>query len=270
MKKSHSNNSPFEKKNILGTWFDNVNYHDVLEYSLKIIKNGAKKHYFVTPNPEIIMLARGNARYEKAINDADLALADGAGVLWAGKMLGKSLKARIPGADLLENLCRDVAKRPITVGFLGGGPGVAELTADCLLKKYPELKIGMVLKELTLGNSKTRRTHFEDSEKIRQAHLKDDANQGLKKVDILFVAFGSPKQELWISENLKNLPAKITIGVGGAFDFISGKVPRAPRLVRKLGFEWLFRLIIQPWRIKRQLSLVRFTILTLRVAVFGI
>ena len=85
-----------------------------------------------------------------------------------------------------------------------------------------------------------------------------------KKIDILFVAFGSPKQEIWIADNLKALPAKIIVGVGGAFDFISGKVPRAPKVFRSLGLEWLFRLSIQPWRIKRQLSLIKFVVLILK------
>lgn len=91
-------------------------------------------------------------------------------------------------------------------------------------------------------------------------------SEGLKveKVDILFVAFGSPKQELWIAKNLKNIPATVSIGVGGAFDFVSGKVPRSPKILRKLGLEWLFRLIIQPWRIKRQLSLITFVFLVLK------
>jgi N-acetylglucosaminyldiphosphoundecaprenol N-acetyl-beta-D-mannosaminyltransferase len=82
-----------------------------------------------------------------------------------------------------------------------------------------------------------------------------------KKVDILFVAFGSPKQEIWLSENLKKLPVKVAMGVGGSFDFISGRVSRAPRILRALGLEWLFRLVIQPWRIKRQLSLLAFIFL---------
>jgi N-acetylglucosaminyldiphosphoundecaprenol N-acetyl-beta-D-mannosaminyltransferase len=149
------------------------------------------------------------------------------------------LKARIHGVDLMENLCREVSNRPITVGFLGAGPGVAEQAAECLKKRYPRLKVGLVTSEWSEA-------------------LKD------KKIDILFVAFGSPKQEIWIADNLKALPAKIIVGVGGAFDFISGKVPRAPKVFRSLGLEWLFRLSIQPWRIKRQLSLIKFVVLILK------
>lgn len=86
----------------------------------------------------------------------------------------------------------------------------------------------------------------------------------IPKVDILFVAFGSPKQEIWIYENLDKLPVKVAIGVGGAFDFLSGKIKRAPFWIRKAGLEWLFRLINQPWRIKRQLALIKFVILILK------
>ena len=125
------------------------------------------------------------------------------------------------------------------MGFLGAGPSVAVKTAECLEKKYKGLKISMVSQEW--------------SEELKS-----------KKTDILFVAFGSPKQEIWIAENLNQLPAKVVIGVGGAFDFISGKVRRAPVFIRQLGLEWLFRLIIQPWRIKRQLKLLTFIDLVLK------
>ena len=153
--------------------------------------------------------------------------------------MGKSLKERIHGVDLMENLCKEVSKQPITVGFLGAGPNVAVKTAECLREKYSGLRVGLVAKEWS-----------------------DDLKDA--KVDILFVAFGSPKQEIWIAQNLEKLPAKVVIGVGGSFDFISGKVRRAPKFVQNLGLEWLFRLIIQPWRIKRQLRLVKFLYLVLR------
>jgi N-acetylglucosaminyldiphosphoundecaprenol N-acetyl-beta-D-mannosaminyltransferase len=77
-------------------------------------------------------------------------------------------------------------------------------------------------------------------------------------IDILFVALGAPKQEFWINKNLDKIPVKVAIGVGGAFDYISGKTPRAPTFIRSVGLEWLFRLVVQPWRIKRQLALIEF------------
>ncbi|MBI2022959.1 WecB/TagA/CpsF family glycosyltransferase, partial [Candidatus Giovannonibacteria bacterium] len=89
-------------------------------------------------------------------------------------------------------------------------------------------------------------------------------------IDILFVAFGFPKQEEWMHEHLGKIPVRVMVGVGGAFDYISGRVPRAPAWVQKLGFEWLFRLVVQPWRIKRQLALLRFAFLVLREKCYNI
>jgi len=256
MKKSRSNSSEIKKKNILGVEFSDINFPQVLEYTEEKLEKNDKNLYFVTPNPEILVLSVRDDRYKKVLNLADLALADGIGVILASKLLGNTIKTRIPGADLVENLCFYAADRPITVGFLGGGPRVAEKVSECLMKKYPGLKSSLSFQ----GNpdDKTLKT-------IKKIVGEKNNN---KKIDILFVAFGSPKQEIWINDNLKNLPAKITIGVGGAFDFISGEVRRAPSFIRRIGLEWLFRLMIQPWRIKRQLALLTFSYLVFKEWLF--
>jgi N-acetylglucosaminyldiphosphoundecaprenol N-acetyl-beta-D-mannosaminyltransferase len=227
------------KKKLLGVGFSDANKREVLEFIITSLQNQSEKYYIVTPNPELLVIASKDSNYQRVLNNARLALPDGIGVMIAGKLLGISLKEKIHGVDLIESLSKEVSKQPITVGFLGAGPNIAELTAECLKKKYPGLKVNLVLEEWS-----------------------EDLKNG--KVDILFVAFGSPKQEIWISENLDILPAKVVIGVGGSFDFISGKVRRAPLFMRKIGFEWLFRLIIQPWRIKRQLRLIQFIFLVLK------
>ena len=229
----------FEKIFLLGVGFSNTTEEEVLEFIYTGLQKPSKKYYIVTPNPELLMIAHGDKDYKMILNNAKLALADVIGVLWAAKIMGKPLKQRITGVDLTESLCMHVAKRPITVSFLGGGPGLAELTADCLQKKYPGLRVSWFSQE------------YDKS-------LRD------KPTDILFVAFGSPKQEVWISNNINNLNAKVVMGVGGSFDFITGKVSRAPKVLQNLGFEWLYRLIVQPWRIKRQLSLIKFIFLVLR------
>ncbi len=165
--------------------------------------------------------------------------------------------------DLLEDICERVAEKPITVGFLGGGPKIAEITAERLLAKYPNLKINFVGQEWGnegfgfVSNSKFKIQSSKLQFKIKNLVSKTK-DQRQKTIDILFVAFGAPKQEMWMAENLDKLPVKVMMGVGGAFDYLSGKVPRAPILIRRLGFEWLFRLIVQPWRIKRQLALLEF------------
>lgn len=187
---------------LLGVGLSDANTDEVLEFIVTGLQNQTEKYYVVTPNPELLVIAHNDNRYKDVLNKAKLALPDGIGVMLASKVLGSPLKERIQGVDLLEMLCREIAKRPITAGFLGAGPSVAVKTAECLQKKCPGLRIGLVSEEWT-----------KDLES--------------KKVDILFVAFGSPKQEIWISENLERLPAKVVIGVGGAFDFISGSKTRA-------------------------------------------
>ncbi len=229
----------FKKTFLLGVGFSNASEQEVLEFIYTGLQNSSKKYYIVTPNPELLVIAQKDSNYKTTLNNAKLALADGIGILWAARLMGKPLKQRITGADLTESLCNHVSKQPITVSFLGGGPNIAELTAECLQKKYPGLKVSWFSQE------------YDKS-------LKD------KETDILFVAFGSPKQEIWIADNLNDLNAKVVMGVGGAFDFITGKVPRAPKFLRNLGLEWLFRLIMQPWRIKRQVSLIRFVFLVIK------
>src|SRR3989344_6925722 len=133
-----------EKINLLEIGFSNVTPEEVLEYIVKSLKKSSKKYYVVTPNPEILVIASNDEFYTKVLNSAKIALADGAGVVWASKFLGKPLKHRITGVDLLEKLCEGVAEKPITVGFLGGGPKIAETTAECLKGKYPGLKVAFM------------------------------------------------------------------------------------------------------------------------------
>lgn len=227
---------------ILGVGITNTTFKEVLEYFIKnAIKNGPKI-FATTVNPEILVHAVKFSDYKNILNSSDLALADGVGVLIAAKVLGKSLKARISGVDLMEGVVREVSKQPITVGLLGGRQNVAEEASECLKKRYPDLKISFAISDWPESEAKSRSL----------------------VCDILFVALGHPKQEFWISKNLEKIDVKIAMGVGGAFDFLSGRVPRAPKTVRSLGFEWLFRLIVQPWRIRRQISLIYFVLLILR------
>lgn len=275
------------KKNILGVGITDATKEEVLEYLVKNLENFQKKLFIVTPNPEFLVLANENPTFKEVLNKADLALADGIGVVASGQVLGKPLKERFAGVELLEKLCMIVAEKPITVGFLGGRGGVAEKTAERLRKKYPGLKVGFVGEEWSSGDllgetrslkasskpsgntslayeGKSNSPAVEHSQKSSKNFVKKSFREEFRPVDILFVAFGAPKQEFWINDNLEMLPVKVAVGVGGAFDYIGGKVPRAPLFVQKLGMEWLFRLIVQPWRIKRQLSLLKFVWLVVK------
>lgn len=216
------------KKNILGIKIDDLNTPQIVEIVEGWLKKSGK-YYIVTPNPEIVMMAQKDLELKKIINNANLSIPDGVGLKLSGDILNYS-----PGIDVMEELIKRASDWAAAVGFLGGSAGVAEKTAECLLKKYPRLK-------LSFASSVTPRD--------------------FPKCDLLFVALGAPKQEKWIAKNLPKLPIKVAMGVGGAFDFLSGKVPRAPLWIRNIGMEWLFRLIVQPWRIKRQLALIKYLLM---------
>lgn len=228
----------FKIKELLGD-IESTTFNKALEYIVENLQKQGKKTFIATVNVEILMMERGDPEYRNVIKSADLALPESIGILWGGKMFGADFKDRIPGVDLMEKVCERVAKEPITVGFLGGKQNVADQTAKCLQKKYPGIKVAFAIEEWPLDG------------------------KGLAS-DILFVAFGSPKQEKWIHENLPKINVRVAIGVGGAFDFVSGGVPRAPKFVRSIGLEWLFRLFIQPWRIKRQSALIHYVLLVVK------
>ena len=252
-----------EKKNILGVGITNATKEQILEYIIKSLEIFKKKYFIVTANPEFLVLANKNLEFKNILNRAELASADGVGVIIAGKILGKSLKSRFSGIELLENLCKKAVRKPITVGFLGGRAGVAEEAAECLRLKHPQLKISFIGEEWNNAGFVLAENRFSRNSKQIHADKDISGNQFVNQresasIDILFVAFGAPKQEIWISENLDKIPVKIAIGVGGAFDYISGKVGRSPVWMQNIGFEWLYRLVRQPWRIKRQVALLEF------------
>lgn len=272
-----------EKKILLGVGVTNATEEEVLEYILQSLGKKGEKYFITTPNPEILVRANKDKGFKAILNDARLGLCDGMGVFWAGRFVGKGFKQRITGTDLLESLCRRVAEKPITVGFLGGGPRIAEMTAECLAKKYPGLRVILAQREWPESSrgpashssqgapSSLAKAANEDAllgSPSLESPLKSNSQNTKYKIqntiDILFVAFGFPKQEIWMSENLDKIPVKVAIGVGGAFDYTSGKVPRAPLIIRKIGFEWLYRLVREPWRLKRQVALLKFVYLVFK------
>lgn len=231
---------------ILGIPFTINPDNEILEYIITRLKNSTEKFYVVTPNPENLVLARYNNSFRNALNEATVALPDGSGIVWASSLKGKGVKKRITGVDFMEKLLHEFAEQTVTVGFLGGRDGVAEAVSNCYKKRYPKLRV------LFAG------------EDWSTTSLQSTANNSISNLDFLFVAFGSPKQELWIHDNLGKLPVKGAMGVGGAFDMVSGRIKRAPVFMRKIGLEWFWRLLLQPWRLKRQLRLIKFVYLVLK------
>ena len=246
-KKPYNQNVPLVKNKIFGIEVTNATEDEVLEYIVNTIQKTRKNLSIVTPNPEILMLAKKNAELRIALNEADVALCDGVGLFLAAKTLGKPLKERIIGTNVMEKLCQKVEDWPITVGFLGGRGGVAAKAAECLLKKYPNLHAVFTGEEWPADYKSEKRKPLTEKEKL--SALRFPVNP---TIDILFVAFGAPKQELWIRDHLNKIPVRVMMGVGGAFDQIINPSLRPPEVVHQLGLGWLYRLICEPWRLKRQ------------------
>jgi N-acetylglucosaminyldiphosphoundecaprenol N-acetyl-beta-D-mannosaminyltransferase len=233
---------------ILGVLIDKVNFIQAFDNAKKLLK-GQGKYFIATPNSEMLVLAQTNQKFKQILNSADLAIADGYGLVLASKVLAKksALNERVTGIDLAGKLIAYCADNAITVGFLGAKGDVAQKAADCQLAKNKKLKIAFAL-------SSNPDRALED---IKKASSK-------QTVDLLLVAYGAPKQEYFISDNLEKLPVKVAMVVGGAFDIWAGKLRRCPKIFIFLKLEWLFRLIVEPWRIKRQFALVKFGILVIK------
>ncbi len=232
------------KVNILGVKVDNFTKTEVIQKAKNFLSD-EKQHYIVTPNPEMVVAAQKDKCFLEILNKADLAVPDGFGLILASRYLRHPLPEKIHGVDLMIDFCRIAEQKNCSVFLLGAefsetkkrGLTSPEETATALRKKFPQLKVS--------GRALTQ-------ERIDEELLK---KINLDKPEILFVALGAGWQEKFIAESLNKIPSiKIAMGVGGAFDFISGKVKRAPVWMRKIGLEWLWRLFMQPWRWKRILT----------------
>ena len=252
------------KISLLGIDITKAKKEEILEYIFNSLKNSSHKYYIVTPNPEIVMYARSHPDYNQILNGAEISIPDGMGITKAARILRNESIERIGGTDFMEYVCRTAANKPVSIGLLGARDGVAEKAAECLMKKYPGLNIVLAASEWpeTLADLDWGIKIYDSRFKKEIAKFLNHESIFLNPaIDILFVAYGAPKQEEWIAENFEKLPVKIMMGVGGAFDYISGEVIRAPLIIRNMGFEWLYRLIKEPWRWKRQFALIRFIFL---------
>ena len=230
-----------EKINVLGVNFDNVNMQEAIEQCENFIKSDSS-HLIVTPNPEMVMLAKENEEFKNVLNGASLVIPDGIGIIKASNILNTPLKERVAGYDLICNLLERYQDGSHSFYFWGSKPGVAEMAKDKLIEKYPNIRI--------LGADDG---YFDDSKK--QEIIKKIREL---KPDILLVGIGMIKQENLIQELLSDNIFKIGIGCGGSLDVLSGQVKRAPKLFIKLHMEWAWRLIKQPSRIGRMMVLPRF------------
>ncbi len=237
---------------ILGVRVHDVTLNEALDLIGQFAAAGGP-HQIATVNSEFVMAAQDNAAFRDVLNRAALCVPDGIGLVWASRRQAREpgsvrLRERVAGVELTEQIASRAAREGWRVFLLGAAPGVAEKAARILQERYPGLDVAG-----TYSGSPSIEEQDAIAAMIRGA-----------RADVLFVAYGAPAQDLWIARNLDRLNVSVAVGVGGAFDFISGVAQRAPRWVQRVGLEWLHRLIRQPWRIKRQLALPRFAAQVIR------
>lgn len=227
------------RTDVLGVGFDSLTIDEAVKIALEYIE-GRSGDYVVTPNPEIVWLCRNSADLKKAVGGAAMVLPDGVGIIYGAKILGTPLKEKLPGADFAEALIAGLSGRGGSVYLFGAKPGVADAAGQRLADQYPGLVI-----------AGTHDGYFQDDEPIIA-----DINE--KKPDFLMVCLGAPKQELWMEKNRGRLDVGLMAGLGGTLDVYAGTVKRAPERWRRLGLEWLYRLVKEPRRIGRMMKLPLF------------
>lgn len=229
------------RTDVLGVGFDNVTKAEAVDRALELI-DAREGRYVVTPNPEIVMLAKENPALKEALAGADIVLPDGAGIVKGAAILGRPMKEKVPGIDFACGVMARLAERGGSVYLFGAKPGVAEAAAETLRTKFPGLVI-----------SGTSDGYFSDDGPIIEK-IKDAAP------DFLLVCLGAPKQELWMAKMSGKLPVGLMVGLGGSLDVFAGTVKRAPEAWQKLDLEWLYRLLKEPRRIGRMMKLPLFVI----------
>jgi len=239
-----------DRVTILGVPVDKISYEYLLGQIGVWIAEDERTHHLCTVNPEVVMSAQSDPNFYHILNRADLCLPDGLGLLYAARYLNNPIPMRVTGSDGVPKIAERAAQKGWTLFLLGAAEGVADRAAEVLRTRYPGLHI---------AGTYSGSPHAEEEDAIVARVNASDA-------DILLVAYGAPQQDKWIARNAPRLDACVAMGVGGTFDYIVGDVPLAPPWMREAGLEWLFRLVKQPWRARRQLRLPAFV---LRVLLHG-
>lgn len=227
------------KTDVLGVLYDNVTMEEAIAKGRQILE-GEQTVYCVTPNAEMAYEALHDEAFRKILNGAGLVLPDGAGVVLGAKILKTPLKQKVAGIEFAQNLLAPMEELGSKLYLLGSKPGIAEMAAEKMLQKHPQLQIcGMA------------DGYFKD-----EAEVVRRINEA--KADVVYVCLGAPKQEKFMHTHREDLQVKLMIGLGGTLDGIAGTVKRAPRWMIRLQLEWLYRLIKQPSRLGRMMRLPKF------------
>ena len=237
---------------ILGLRVDRTTTDETMQTLASFIAERVPRHV-VTADASMAVIARRDPELHEIVQQADLVTPDGAGILWASRLLGTPISHKVSGVDLVARLCGFSAERGCRLFFLGAAPGVAEEAADNLRLRYPGAQI--------VGVHDGFFSPEEDAKVVDQ--IKASAP------DVLLVAFGIPKQEKWITRHKAALGVPVSIGIGGSFDVYSGRVRRAPIWMQNASLEWLYRLWCNPKKIGKVMTLPKFALLALRQRLLG-
>lgn len=227
---------------ILGVPVHAVTAADTLDAVVRFM-DAPRLHQICTVNPEFVMLAQNDPAFMAVLRQADLCIPDGVGLLYAARRRGRRLPERVAGSDLVYDLAALCARHGWRLFLLGAAPGVAATAGERLAQRYPGLVVAG-----TFAGSPDSAENDAIVARINAA-----------RADMLFVAYGAPRQDAWIARNRAALPTvRLALGVGGSLDFIAGRVRRAPLWVQRLHLEWFYRLLREPRRWRRMLALPRF------------
>ena len=227
--------------NVLGVGIDNLTLSEAVDKALSLISEH-RCAYMVTPNPEIVMAAWDDPKVSKAIENADLVIPDGVGVMQAARILGTPLREHMPGIDAATEIIKRLASRGGSVFLYGARPGVAEKAAERMKQRFP----GLVICGTNDGYGN------DDGAVVSKINA--------AKPDFVMVCLGVPKQELWMAKHAAKLDAGLMAGLGGTIDVFSGQVKRAPLIWQKLKLEWLYRCFEEPKRFRKVKRIPQFII----------
>lgn len=245
--KTDSSTLDIPKTTVMGLPLARVSQAETLDLIDSFIMERTPR-LIITANLHFAMLSQIQPMLRWLNRKADLVLADGMPLVWASRLRGRdqALPERVTGADLLPSLCNRAAELGHRIYFLGGSDGVADEAVARLKERYPDLNVVGI-----------NAPHF--AQLTPEQHKQTVAQVRRARADILFVALGQPKGELWLAENLQELGVPVSIQIGASLDFIAGRVKRAPRWIQRIGMEWFWRLACEPGRLfSRYVRNIRF------------
>jgi N-acetylglucosaminyldiphosphoundecaprenol N-acetyl-beta-D-mannosaminyltransferase len=232
---------------ILGAYIDRVTLDEAVQRAREFVAAG-RPHQIVTVNVDFLRLAQENTEFMGVINRSELAIADGMPLVWASRWMGDALPERVTGVELVDKCCEFAAEEGYRVFLLGGADGIPEAAAEILKSRHPRLQVA--------GTYSPPIGEFSDEEDRKIVDMINAAQP-----HILLVAFGAPKQDIWIAQHRDQISVPLAVGVGGVFNFLTGRVKRAPAWMQDRGLEWLYRVLQEPRRLWRRYFLLDMPVL---------